>query len=233
MGTRLRPVVKDVPKPMAQVAGRPFLEYLLRWVRSFGFHKVILCVGFQARKVQDHFTDGQALDLEISYSVEDSPLGTWGAIRQAAGLLDESDFLALNGDSWLQVDLADLIRFHVSRRNLATMAVVPVADSSRFGSVQVDPTGGVTAFLEKSAGLKSGLINGGVYVFSREALKLAPPGSSSLEKEVFPALIHRGLYAMPVGGYFVDIGIPDEYVKLQNEAENWIARMGLDAIHGG
>lgn len=227
LGTRLRAVVREVPKPMAPIAGKPFLEYLVRWLRLSGVTRLVLCVGHRAEIIQQYFQDGHDLGLNITYMVEDRPLGTWGAIRQAGETLDEPFCFVLNGDSWLDVELSGLVNFHAARGAVATIAAAEVSDCSRFGTLQVDPSGAILAFREKGGGEGPGMVNGGVYVFSREMFSLAPAAASSLEQDVFPELVGRGLYALPVRGYFVDIGVPDEYLRLQNEAEGWMLRMGI------
>ena len=227
LGTRLRAVVHEVPKPMAPIAGRPFLEYLVRWLRRSGVTKLAMCVGHRAESIQQYFQDGHDLGLDIKYVVEDRPLGTWGAIRQAAEALVEPVFFVLNGDSWLDVELSRLLHFHIATGAVATIAAAEVSDCSRFGTLQVDSSGAILAFREKGGGKGPGMVNGGVYVFSRETLSIAPAGASSLEQDVFPKLVGRGLNALPVRGYFVDIGVPDEYLRLQNEAEVWICRLGI------
>jgi NDP-sugar pyrophosphorylase family protein len=227
LGTRLRSISNDLPKPMVNIAGHPFLEYIIRWLQLSGFRKLILCVGYRAEKIREFFGNGTALGVELAYSEEVEPLGTWGAIRQTAGCVSAPHFVVLNGDSWLEVDLQELLRFHMSRRSLATIAAVEVANAARFGSMRVGPTGVIEAFLEKDCGSSCALVNGGVYVFSREVFAAAPMGASSLEKDVFPLLISRRTYAMRVQGFFIDIGIPTEYQRLQENAQQWVARMRL------
>ncbi len=230
LGTRLRPAVGDLPKPMAGIAGKPFLEYLVRWLRQAAITEVTLCTGFGAEKIQQYFQDGAGLGVRIRYSLERQPLGTWGAIRLAAEQLSGRYFLVLNGDSWLPVQLARLLEFHLRKRGVASIAAAELGrGASRFGSIELDSQGRVVRFAEKQNG-DSGLINGGVYIFSQEALALAPPAAFSVEREVFPALISHGLYALPVPGYFVDIGVPEEYKRLQNEAENWMQELALPKV---
>lgn len=225
-GSRLRAVVPDLPKPMAAVCGRPFLEYLIRWVRAAGHKRVVLCAGYRAAQIQSYFGDGTRLDVELRYSIEEQPLGTWGAIRHAAEELEDPAFLALNGDSWLGVDLSQLIAFHTNRRGVATLALAEVSESSRFGRVEVDLKGRVTRFTEKGD-RGPALINGGVYIFSREVLKVAPPHAVSLEHDVCPELMAHGLYGMTVQGYFVDIGVPEEYERLRSSPDPWFQALAL------
>lgn len=226
LGTRLRPVLNDLPKPMAAVAGKPFLEYLISWLRQAGIQRVILCTGYRSEKIEQYFQSGDRFGLHIAYSVEQEPQGTWGAIRQACHLVTEPVFLVLNGDSWLQIDLVRLLDYHVRRGGIATIGAVKMTDSSRFGALDVDSSGRIIAFQEKK-GLGNALINGGVYVFSRDALAIAPAAASSLEKEVFPMLLPHGVFAFPVQGYFVDIGIPEEYKRLEATAATWMERLRL------
>jgi D-glycero-alpha-D-manno-heptose 1-phosphate guanylyltransferase len=227
-GTRLRTILPEIPKPMAPVAGKPFLEYLIRWVARAGFRHVVLCAGYGARQISEHFGQGDALGVHLTYSVENEPLGTWGAIRLAAQGIDHPQFVVLNGDSWLQVDLCGLLDFHRQKGGVCSIAGIQVDNSSRFGSIYLDASGRVTEFSEKQTQGRT-LVNGGVYAFSQTVLDVAPPitGFCSLEKEIFPALIPCGVYGMSIEGYFVDIGVPEEYKRLLRNARSWINALGI------
>jgi NDP-sugar pyrophosphorylase family protein len=226
LGTRLRPLIAEMPKPMAPIGGKPFLEYLVRWVGRSGFDEVVLCVGYRSAQIEGYFGRGKDFAIKIAYSIESEPLGTWGAVRQAMEEFPGRHFLVMNGDSFLQIDLKTLLDFHLKKRALATLAVLAVHDSSRFGSICIAADGRISEFSEKS-GEGPALINGGVYCLSREILRVAPKSAASLEKEVFPAITGCGLYGMVVRGYFVDIGIPQEYQRLAGDAENWIRSLKL------
>jgi NDP-sugar pyrophosphorylase family protein len=226
LGTRLRPLIADAPKPMAPILGRPFLEYLVRWVGHSGLHQVVLCVGYRAAQIQDYFGRGNHFGINVAYSLESEPLGTWGAVRQAMEQFPGEHFLVVNGDSFLQIELKALLDFHLKKQALATLAVLAVHDSSRFGVIRMAGDGRISEFSEKRS-KGSALINGGVYCLSREVLKVAPKSAASLEREVFPALAGLSLYGMAVRGYFVDIGIPREYQRLAADAENWIKSLKL------
>jgi len=228
LGTRLRPVLPDIPKPMAPVGGKPFLEYLVRWLSRARLRHIVLCAGYGAVQIQKYFGQGEAFGAQITYSIENEPLGTWGAIRLAAEQIDYPEFLVLNGDSWIQVNLSALLDFHHQKGGVSSIAAVRMEDSSRFGSIKLGAAGRITAFLEKQTE-GSTLINGGVYVFSRRALDIAPhtTGASSLEKEIFPALIPHGVYGMHVEGYFVDIGVPEGYKRLLRDATRWIVALRI------
>ena len=227
LGTRLRPVVPDVPKCLAPVGGWPFLEYLLCQLRSFGVRKVILCVGYRSEQMAEYFETGERWDVTLMYSVERQLLGTAGALKSAESLISHSPFLALNGDSILEADIPTMIDFHHGRNALATIALARAPVNGRYGSVQTDPQGYVTEFFEKknpANGSPAGepghrRINGGLYVFDREIFSLIPhaPPPVSLEEEVFPHLSGRRICGFPVDGYFVDIGVPEDYATAQQE----------------
>ncbi|MBI2900395.1 MAG: nucleotidyltransferase family protein [Planctomycetes bacterium] len=206
-GTRLGPLLCDLPKPMLPVAGRPFLEYLVEWAGRFGIDDIVLCVGFRAEKIRAHFGNGGG---RIRYSAEREPLGTAGALRLALPLVRTDPFLAMNGDSFCPVELDALLRKHRDRRAAATLAVVETEDRSRFGSVEVGTGGDVLGFREKGAGAGRGWINGGVYALGKNVLERVAEGSSaSIERDVFPGLVGRGLCAFGTPGPLVDIGTPE------------------------
>ena len=163
MGTRLRSVVPLTPKPLATIDNKSFLELLVRQLRCQGIHRLVMCTGYLADQIESEFGDGHDWDIEIKYSKEASPLGTAGAVKLAQHHLRHvSELLVMNGDSFLAVDLRQLIRFHRKRRGLVSMAVVEVEDASRYGTVQVGAGQKVTGFLEKAGSNRPGLINGGI-----------------------------------------------------------------------
>lgn len=216
LGTRLRSVVPSAPKPLAAVGKKSFLELLIRQLKHQGIRRVILCTGYLADQVENEFGDGRALDLEISYSRELDPLGTAGAVKLAQPhLKGASEFLVMNGDSFLEIDLRQLIQFHRDRRALVSVAVVRVEDSSRYGTVKVDSNQKVIGFVEKAGSTGPGSVNAGVYVFSPEVFEYIPEGRSSLEKDVFPHLLSKGVYAQEHSGMFIDIGTPEDYARAQ------------------
>lgn len=221
-GTRLRPAIGEAAKPLASVGGRPFLDYLLEWLGAQGVRRIVLGLGYRAEEFQRRYGDGRALGLAISYSLEREPQGTWGAIRLARQqLAGGSVFLACNGDSWLPVNLRDLLVHHVRRGALATLALAQVADTGRFGRVQVDGQARVTGFHEKDRG-GPGWINGGVYALAPAAFGLAPPVAASLERDVLPHwLAGGGVHALPTPGTFLDIGTPEDYRRLVAGATRW------------
>ena len=225
LGTRLREAVPDRPKPMAVAAGKPFLQYLVEWLRDQGFDDLVLCVGHRADQVRDHFGDGQCWGVRVSYALETTPLGTAGALRNAGEHVTATT-LVLNGDSYLEVDLRAMVAAHRARRAadgraVGTLATVRVEDTAAGGALEMDGAGRIGGFREKrEAG--PGWINGGIYVLEPEVWEAIPEGQPvSIERETFPRLLAQGyhLYAYPVGGFFVDIGTPQGYRRFQQYME--------------
>jgi len=322
LGLRLRPAIQDKPKCLAPIGGRPFLEWLLGGLQRQGCAKVILCLGYGSKEIVEflqrreitserHAThdsgfripdSGRETQMEIRYVVEQQPLGTGGALRNAAPLIHEDHFLAMNGDTIFDVDLQQLLRAHIERNALATVALRPNPESAmRYSGVELDAEGCIVRFSEKgqvenqderqkakgknlegpphphggegiikdqatespSAGHRPGntvnavpaadrgsanagkgagkhtgvaagtpaeadprvgptadsLINGGVYAFAKEIFEMipGPPTPSSLEKDVFPSIVGQHFYGFPCDGYFLDIGIPEDYHRAQVE----------------
>jgi D-glycero-alpha-D-manno-heptose 1-phosphate guanylyltransferase len=216
MGTRLRPVLSSMPKPLAPIGDVPFLELLILQFRSQGLRRLVMCTGFQAQQIEEALGDGRKWDVAIEYSKESSPLGTAGAIKQAEHLLSgTSDFLVMNGDSFLELDLQQLLRFHQEHGAWASIAVRRVADAARYGTVEVDRQNRVVRFGEKLGIQKPSLVNGGVYVFKRDVLQHIPEGPGSLEKDVLPRLVEHGTFALEQTGMFIDIGTPQDYARAQ------------------
>lgn len=216
LGTRLRSVISDRPKPMAPIGGKPFLHLLLASLVRKGVTDFVLATGFQGGQIEEYFGDGKAIGARIAYSLEETPLGTAGAIRLAEPLL-HGDFLVLNGDTFVGFDPVDLAGIKARTRAVTVMALRKVEDSSRYGSVTVDGTGRVRGFAEKGGPAGAGLINAGVYLADRELLAQIEPGKAvSLEREVIPRLLDRGIFGCETGGLFIDIGVPEDYHRAQD-----------------
>lgn len=220
LGTRLRPVFADRPKCLALINGIPFLEILINHLKGHGIRRFILCTGHLGGQIEEVF--GPAIHSgEIVISRENTPLGTGGALRLALPLVRSSCFLALNGDSFLNLPVRQMLSAHQSNPpKAATLALVTVSDGQHFGCVEINSCGEVISFNEKPIEKKHGLINGGVYVIEKKSFgKFAAPfGHFSLEKQFFPKIVGRGLYGFPVqqNGTFIDIGTPENYGKAPN-----------------
>ena len=210
-GTRLRPLTETVPKSVMPLAGRPFLSYMIDWLGRHGVEEVVLACGYRADKVREVLGEGDKPRLR--YVEEPEPRGTAGAIKFAASELPER-FLALNGDVLTDLDLTALQSFHDQNGARATLGLYPVPDASNYGLVSRGEDGAVRGFLEKPEAPGPGEINAGSYVLEHRILDLVPDGQMvSIERDVFPRLIGDGLYAIPLQGYWMDIGTPERYLQ--------------------
>lgn len=212
-GTRLRPLTSRLPKPVVPLVDRPFIVFMLDWLRRHGVDDVIMSCGFLADGVRQVLGDGSGVRLR--YVEEPRPLGTAGALRFAAELLDER-FLMLNGDVLTDIDLSAQLAQHERTGARGTLALYPVEDPSAYGLVRLEPDGSVREFLEKPSPeeIDTNLISAGAYVLERDVLDLIPPDQNvSIEREVFPRLIGEGLYGFAASGYWLDIGTPARYLQ--------------------
>ena len=221
-GLRLRSVTRGAPKSMASVAGRPFLELLLRQLRRNGFDRVILAAGYRNKSISSHF-GACALGLQVAYSTEASPLGTVGAARQAAEMVESDDVLIMNGDSYTNADLRKFVADY--RESGADVSVVVVPGDGRIdcGAVRVDQNGRVIRFDEKEGCATGRYINSGIYMASRSILDGIPDAVEiSLERELFPQWVREGrqIRAFVWPGRCVDIGTPDRYWSAQELLDN-------------
>lgn len=217
LGTRLRTVLPGTPKPLASLGDQTFLELLICQLRHQGIRELVLSTGYLAEQIAQEFGNGEKLGVRIEYSEESEPLGTGGAVRFAQRHVGKcSSFVAMNGDSFLETNFHELIDFHRQHAGLGTIAVRQVEDASRYGTVCVNSEDRITGFLEKTGYQGPGLINAGVYVFEAGIFAHIPEGQVSLEREVFPKVLDRGLYAMEQRGMFIDIGTPQDYARARS-----------------
>ena len=212
-GTRLSQVVKDVPKPMAPVAGHPFLKYVLDDLIEQGVDRIVLAVCYKKECILDYFGD-QYANAEIVYSVEDKPLLTGGAIKKALTECQEQRVFVINGDTFFKVDLKAMRAYSQKEKKTITIAVKEMMECSRYGLLSINEHNEVTAFHEKQF-CQRGFINGGIYDIRRDALDDAPE-KFSLEQEFFPHMLRKlEIAAFVSNGAFIDIGVPEDYEKAQ------------------
>jgi mannose-1-phosphate guanylyltransferase len=234
LGTRLRSETGDLPKAMIEVSGMPFLERILIHLRSSEIESAILAVSHGRESIEDHFRDRTASGISITYSRETQPLGTAGALRQALPLLKGDQVLVLNGDSFVDLDYYEMLRFHRVQENQLTIAAVQTSDCRDFGRLRVS-NGDVVAFAEKEHRDRSaGYINAGVYVFDRALIETIPPGVvQSLEKEVFPSILSRSgrIGAYCIQSYFMDLGTPERLQQLRVDfAQGVVPLRGVETV---
>lgn len=216
LGTRLRSVVNDRPKVMARVADQPFITYILHQLATFGIQKVVLCTGFMADLIKEQLGDTYC-GMKLLYSVEDTPLGTGGALRHASELLSGDTLLVMNGDSYCDCTLSCFAAGLTSSGSGTGMVLAHVHDVSRFGAVQLHENGRVESFVEKGGQTGPGWINAGIYLLPVNLIRELTPGVMiSLEREFIPPLITDGIYGHRCSGSFIDIGIPEEFARAQS-----------------
>lgn len=212
-GTRLKEVVSDVPKPMAPVNGKPFLEYLLKDLSKKGIKHVILAVGYKKEIIKEYFKNKYE-DIEITYSEELVPLGTGGAIKKALKLVKEEDVFIVNGDTFFDVDLKGMKEFHTENKSILTVAVKEMENFDRYGSLVIKENR-IIEFEEKKKKDK-GKINGGIYLIKKDLLSRMEKENFSFEKEVLEdKKVEK--YSYESEGYFIDIGIPEDYFKIRKQ----------------
>lgn len=230
LGTRLRSVVSDRPKPMALIEEKPFMEYVVHELSRHGVTEIIFAVGYKGSMVEDYFGDGSKFEaadgsgrLTIRYAYEEELLGTAGAIKNAGKLVTDEKFFVLNADTFYQIDYGRLVQ--MQEKNGLSMALVlrEVPDVSRYGEA-VLTDGHLTGFNEKTVENRPGTINGGVYLMTRELLHDIPEGKVSLENEMIPKWLKedRALGGFINDGYFIDIGIPEAYYQFIEDVKKGV-----------
>lgn len=227
-GTRLQGVLGDIPKPMADIAGRPFLEYLLIQLSREGLRDIILAVGYKAGAVKDYFKKGDAWGVRLRYSDEDTPRGTGGAFKKAATTFPDNAYIVMNGDSFFETDITDLAKRHKAMKAKATLAVRHQADMSRYGAVIAGKDHEISRFAEKGEIRGEGLINAGIYCIDGGVTDAIPEGKVSLECDLFPQWAGQGLKAVEGRGFFVDIGVPEALSGLRSHPEALLKSVGLN-----
>ncbi len=214
LGTRLKGVISEIPKPMAPIGDKPFLEYVLNYLKAQQIERVILAVGYKFEVIQDYF--GESYNgIELVYAIENTPMGTGGGIANALKHTNSHEVFLLNGDTFFQVDLHQLCEFHSEHQSDLTLSLKQLNDFDRYGTVDLDQ-GRVTQFKEKKY-LKQGAINGGVYVLNRKIFEQPELGDKfSFEQDIMERCVDSiQIYGISFDGYFIDIGIPEDYAKAQ------------------
>ncbi|MBA7592422.1 D-glycero-alpha-D-manno-heptose 1-phosphate guanylyltransferase [subsurface metagenome] len=215
-GKRLQRVVKDIPKPMAKIKQRPFLSILIDFIASYGFKRFILCTGYKADTIERYYSQ-RYNNLIIEFSREEKPLGTGGAIKNAENYIKSSQFLVANGDSFCKINLKEFVDFHFKKNALISMAVTNTDICDDYGVITINDLQQIVEFNEKAKGYKNRLINAGFYLLQREVFSLMPKKNNfSIERDFFPKIIKRNLYAFETLESLIDIGTPKRYEKAKH-----------------
>lgn len=226
LGTRLRSVVSDRPKPMALIEGKPFMEYVVHELSRYGIRDIVFAVGYKGTMVEEFFGDGKAFGITASYAYEEELLGTAGAIKNAGKQIYEDWFFVLNADTFYQLDYRRLMEVRDRRSLDFALVLRQVPDVSRYGrAVLVQDM--LVEFNEKTTRPVPGTINGGVYLMKRELLAEIPEGKVSLENEMIPKWMGmekagRRLGGIVNDGYFIDIGVPEDYYRFQEDVRKGV-----------
>jgi mannose-1-phosphate guanylyltransferase / phosphomannomutase len=233
-GTRLRPLTSNQPKPMVPIVGKPCMEHIIELLKEHGFEDVIVTVAFLPQAIRSYFGGGETLGVDVSYSVEESPLGTAGSVRLAAGRLDDT-FLVISGDALCDVDLTKLIEFHREKKASVTIGLKSVENPLEFGIVVTDDDGRIERFLEKPSWgqVFSDTINTGIYVLEPEVLRHIPTDRPfDFSKELFPLLLEMGrpMYGFVMDGYWQDIGNLDQFRQANFDALDEKVRLHIPGI---
>ena len=215
-GKRLRSEIGRSQKVMAKVGKRPFLDISIKYLSRFGFTRIILCTGYQAQDVQDHYRKEKSR-IKFLFSRESKPLGTGGALNHARKFVKSSSFFVLNGDSFCPVDYARFFGFHLRNKALASLAVSRVKGAKDYGTILLDQQKRIKGFREK-ADAAAAYVNAGVYCFDRSVFSFMPKAKKfSLETDLFPTLVNKRFYGFKINKKFFDIGTPERYKKAKKK----------------
>lgn len=219
-GTRMRPLTLTVPKPMLPLGYKPLLQHTISYLKEQGIYNFVLALGYMGEQIIKYFEDGRKYGVKIEYSMEEKPLGTGGAIKNAQNLLT-STFITMNGDVVFgNLDIKDILRFHREKGGIGMIVLWKATKHiGRFGVVEMDKEQKIISFLEKPKGSVSRWVNAGVYVFEPKIFNYIKSRKFvSLEEEVFPLLIEREkLFGYKYEGYWADIGIPEDYERVSRD----------------
>lgn len=216
-GTRLKHIVSDVPKPMAPVSGKPFIEYILNDLNQKGFKRIILAVGYKSETILNYF-GSQYKNIELNYSYEDEPLGTGGAIKKVLEHCFEKEVFIINGDTFFDVDFSEMLKVYENKNSDIMIATKEMFKYDRYGTIIINANNEIIQFDEKKYNEK-GLINGGIYLIQKDCLKNIREKQFSFETEILESLKYQ-MISYESKGYFIDIGIPEDYYQAQKDFEN-------------
>ncbi|MBE3119799.1 MAG: nucleotidyltransferase family protein [Candidatus Atribacteria bacterium] len=216
-GSRLKSVTSCIPKPMVEIDGKPFLAYLLNYLGAQGINEIVLSVGYRSEVITEHFQNKYG-GIQIKYAIEDQPLGTGGAIRNALRFVRNKHVFIMNGDTFYPIKLATMLDFHNDKSSCITLALKYMRNAERYGTVSIDGEGKVISIEEKRY-KEPGLINGGIYLIFREIFNdISLPDEFSFELDFLGKHFHKkATYGLQFDDYFIDIGVPNDYERAKTE----------------
>jgi len=236
-GTRLRPLTFNTPKAMVPIVNRPFLEHMIEYLKGHGIDDIILTLCYLPDYIQRYFGDGSNYGVKLTYTMEDSPLGTAGSVKNVAEHLDET-FFVFNGDIFTDIDLTAMLELHQQQGSKATIALTQVEDPTIYGVVETSAEGRVQRFIEKPSrdAVTTNMINAGAYILEPEVPSHIPKDENfTFEHGVFPLLLERGdpVYGYPSDAYWIDIGTPEKYLKLHHDLLTGMITRRFPGEHAG
>jgi mannose-1-phosphate guanylyltransferase len=222
--TRLRPLTCHMPKAMVPVLNKPFLEHVISYLGGHDVRDIVLAQGHLPKPMEDHFKDGSNFNTRLTYALEARPMNTAGAVKNAEQFLKDR-FFVLNGDIFTDLDMSQMLKFHLDKKAKVTIALTPVDNPTAYGLIETDSSGRIKRFLEKPGWdqVTTNMINAGTYILEPEILNDIPASTNySFERELFPKLLARGeaVYAFPSSSYWIDIGTPDKYLQVHSDLLN-------------
>ena len=237
-GTRLRPLTYLTTKSMVPVLNKPFIEYAIRYLHNHKVDEVILAMGHKPDSIKDYFSNASRPNIKLTYSIEQKPLGTAGAVKNAEQNIDGT-FFVINGDIFTDINLTDMLDFHRKKNAKVTIALTPVEDPTQFGVVETDGQQRVTRFVEKPSlqQVTSHMINAGVYILEGETLRHIPPDRYFMfERDVFPRLVddRESVFGYTSDSYWIDMGTTKKYLQLNHDllyGKSLQAAYQAEAIH--
>ncbi|MFC1846213.1 sugar phosphate nucleotidyltransferase [Chloroflexota bacterium] len=222
-GTRLHPLTYNIVKSMMPVLNKPFIYYIFRHLHNHRINEIILAMGYKPDSIRNYFDKINSPDYKLTYSSEQTPLGTAGAIKNAEQFINPDNvFFVFNGDIFTDIDLTEMLNFHKEKNAKVTIALTPVDDPTQFGVVETDSEKRITRFTEKPGWeqVKSNYINAGIYIINNEVMNRIPENTRFMfEHDVFPKLLSDGepVYGYDTNAYWIDMGTPEKYLQLNND----------------
>lgn len=214
-GTRLRPLTNDIPKPMVPIIDKPIIEYIVEHLKKYGFKDIIVTLGYKPQEIMSYLGDGSRYGVSIRYNIESEPLGTAGSVKAVYDMLDKT-FLVISGDSFTNVNLYEVAKYHATHPKAITMVVKELDDVRGFGVVKFDEEGNISDFLEKPEKSNLKFVNTGMYVIEKKILQTVPEGKFDFSRDLFPQVLDE-MKAYEMKEYWSDIGTLSSYYLTNNE----------------
>lgn len=221
-GTRLQTVISEIPKPLAPINNKPFLNYLFYQLKNAGIKNVTLSVGYLSNKIIEKYQNNFE-GIKINYAIEKEALGTGGGIKLALEKCKQDEVFVLNGDSFFNLPFLKFFTMHTQKKSTCSLSLRKVEDAGRYGAVEINKSNRIINFSEKNPDFKAGNINAGIYILNKNHfIKNTPDGNFSLEKDYLQKyFVSEEFYGFPYNNYFIDIGIPDSFKQANNDFKDF------------